>query len=80
MVRLASLTPAAPEVPILDIHFPNDLPIDLIGKTLVPSQFMVLLKDLRTGVLNPASEYQIYTLMPVEGIQRCALKLFPFPI
>jgi hypothetical protein len=55
MVRLASLTPAAPEVPILEAHFPNDSPVDLM--------------------------YQIHNLTrPDEGIQRCALKLFPFPI
>jgi hypothetical protein len=81
MVRLASLTPAAPEVPILEAHFPNDSPVDLIGQTRVSTTFIVLLKDLRAGVLNQASEYQIHNLTrPDEGIQRCALKLFPFPI
>ncbi|KAJ6550510.1 hypothetical protein B0H10DRAFT_2444298 [Mycena sp. CBHHK59/15] len=71
MVRLASLTPAAPEVPILKVHFPNDSPADLIGQTRVPTSFIVLLKDLRAGVLNQASQYQIYNLTrPDEGIQR----------
>ncbi|KAJ6590307.1 hypothetical protein B0H10DRAFT_2442418 [Mycena sp. CBHHK59/15] len=71
MVRLASLTPAAPEVPILEVHFPNDSPADLIGQTRVPTSFIVLLKDLRVGVLNQASQYQIYNLTrPDEGIQR----------
>ncbi|KAJ7440583.1 hypothetical protein FB451DRAFT_1415080 [Mycena latifolia] len=70
MVRLASLTPAAPEVPILEVHFPNDSPADLIGQTRVPTSFIVL-KDLRAGVLNQASQYQIYHLTrPDEGIQR----------
>ncbi|KAJ7453903.1 hypothetical protein FB451DRAFT_1185180 [Mycena latifolia] len=71
MVRLASLTPAAPEVPILEVHFPNDSPADLIGQTGVPTSFIVLLKDLRAGVVNQASQYQIYNLTrPDEGIQR----------
>ncbi|KAJ6629759.1 hypothetical protein B0H10DRAFT_2184128 [Mycena sp. CBHHK59/15] len=71
MVRLASLRPAAPEVPILEVHFPNDSPADLIGQTRVPTSFIVLLKDLRAGVLNQASQYQIYNLTrPDEGIQR----------